>query len=255
MIGDKIRKLIEYPARKKIRDQGFRIKYLEGVLDYLVADDDNYWLYKNRTERMDANQTIFEEMRRSFHLQRYRFACGYVQDKIVTDVACGTGYGSHILKLEGLAKSVTGMDIDEEAIGYATRKYSVDGVGFKVASADNTGEQASSYDAIISFETIEHVPDDEALIEEYFRLLKPAGLLICSTPNNWPVDISEHHLRTYDLNALTRLIEKKFIINKVYNQNSGSNYYYNHNQPAGIVETVEDNSEFAECFILVCQRK
>ena len=255
MFIDKIKKLAEYPSRKRIRELEYKINSQQEFLDLLISDHDYYWLYKNRMERMDANSIIFDETRKEFHLQRYRFASKYIKGEKVADIACGTGYGTRILSQDGKAIAVKGIDIDNEAIEYAIRKYSNAGLTFKTASADNTGEDSESFDAIISFETIEHVPDDVTLVKEFSRILKPGGLLICSTPNNWPIDVSQHHLRTYDLNTISSLLKNKFNIEKTFNQNSGTDYFYNHNQPPGIVETDKDNFELAECYILVCRRK
>jgi hypothetical protein len=46
------------------------------------------------------------------HLDRYRWACRYVQVKSVPDVSCGCGYGSYLVAIEGNANQVTGLDID-----------------------------------------------------------------------------------------------------------------------------------------------
>ena len=43
------------------------------------------------------------------HIARYEFAQKYVKDKNVIDVACGSGYGSRILK-EGGANKIIGID-------------------------------------------------------------------------------------------------------------------------------------------------
>jgi len=150
---------------------------------------------------------------------------------------------------------VAGFDIDELAIKYADKKHGIHGVRFRTASADDTREPSGFYDAVISFETIEHVADDVAMLDEFARILKPDGLLICSTPNAWPIDLSQHHLRTYDKKAICEVLGRNFSVVKIYNQNSGSDFYYNHGQPAGIVETDESNYLDAECYIIMCRRK
>jgi 2-polyprenyl-3-methyl-5-hydroxy-6-metoxy-1,4-benzoquinol methylase len=44
--------------------------------------------------------------------------------------------------------------------------------------------ETHSFDVIVSAEVIEHLENPRAIVREWFRLLKPEGLLIFSTPNN-----------------------------------------------------------------------
>ena len=69
------------------------------------------WLAKNRLERMDATLNMFDEKRREFHLDRYRFAAARVARQKVLDCACGTGYGVRLLCEQGRAALVIGVDI------------------------------------------------------------------------------------------------------------------------------------------------
>lgn len=54
------------------------------------------------------------------HLYRYIFAKEFIKDKVVLDVACGTGYGTEFLN-ENKAKIVIGADISFETISYAKK--------------------------------------------------------------------------------------------------------------------------------------
>lgn len=118
------------------------------------------------------------------HLDRYRFSAEYVEGKRVLDVACGSGYGTHLLAERG-AKEVCGVDISKEAIEYAKEKYVHEAVSFHSASAAELPFQDDVFDVIVSFETIEHLPDDvrAAYLAEMQRVLAPGGVVIISTPN------------------------------------------------------------------------
>jgi hypothetical protein len=72
----------------------------------------------HRLERMDATVDIFDDKRREFHLDRYRFAADECRENRYW-IAPGTGYGARLLLEQGLAKSVIGVDIDAQAIQYA----------------------------------------------------------------------------------------------------------------------------------------
>jgi 2-polyprenyl-3-methyl-5-hydroxy-6-metoxy-1,4-benzoquinol methylase len=147
---------------------------------------------------------------------------------------------------------VTGVDIDSGAVGYATRRHCPEGVSFVCASGDATPLKDQSVDVVVSFETIEHLPSDVSLLQEFHRILRPDGLLICSTPNNWP--LTEHHLRRYDLRSFDAVLRRWFTDLRYFNQNSGSAWPYNRGQAAGICETSPENQHLAECFIGVGRR-
>ena len=116
------------------------------------------------------------------HLHRYKFAAEFVKDKIVLDLACGEGYGSFLMA--DTAKKVVGVDIDKETIEHALLKYRKDNLEFVAGSMTDIplpGEKL--FDVIICFEAIEHIKEQEQLIEEVKRLLRDDGIFIISTPN------------------------------------------------------------------------
>ena len=115
------------------------------------------------------------------HEDRYRFAAAYVKGKSVVDVACGVGIGSQVL-LDAGALRVTGIDIDHAALEYARAEYKA--CNFIACDAQRLLLDEESVDVIVSFETIEHIPDPLGFLKECRRVLKPGGTFICSTPNH-----------------------------------------------------------------------
>ena len=241
--------------RNQIQNLRERLDRMEAMWEYCISDPEIKWLYQNRSERMDPTIPVFDPGRAEFHLDRYRFASARIEEMHVADIACGTGYGSELLKKQGRAATVTGVDICPDAINYAIKKHSPEGVRFLCASGAETGLESDSLDAIASFETIEHVDCDSKLLGEFARILKPGGLLICSTPNMWPLDIAPHHVRVYDRALFAGILEEHFESIEMYNQNSGTDFQFNRGQSRGIVPTTEDNHELAECFLAVAKRR
>lgn len=215
----------------------------------------NRWLMENSAERMDANRIdIFNEGRACFHRDRYVKAGEYVKDKIVLDAACGTGYGSQILKKFG-AKEVVGLDLCSNAINYA-KKYSESGVSFLSGDVSCLPFENNYFDIYVSFETIEHVDKELELLLEAKRVLKTGGLYIVSTPNNWGLgEKAPYHVRDYDYYLLLTRLSEFFMPVKLYNQNSGMmERFYNHKQERGFIETNESNLMLAECFFGVFKK-
>jgi SAM-dependent methyltransferase len=118
------------------------------------------------------------------HWNRYLFARQFVKDKIVLDIACGEGYGSFLLS--NIAGQVIGIDIDQETINFANNKYVRNNLKFKVGSATHLSLlQNNFFDVIVSYETIEHIAEDDQnlFLQEVKRTLKHDGIFIVSTPN------------------------------------------------------------------------
>lgn len=119
------------------------------------------------------------------HYHRYLLATSLSTGKHVLDVACGEGYGSHMLSQ--VAASVTAVDVDRETLVSAARKYgAVPRLAFACGDASRLPLADDSVDAIVCFETLEHLPDHRAFVGELRRVLRPTGLLVISSPNRTP---------------------------------------------------------------------
>jgi len=250
-IGDALRFIQN--QRRQIEQLRQRVSQLENVLEHCWGSEEGLWLWRNRSERMDPAVPIFDPLRSAFHLARYEFASGYSRERKVCDVACGTGYGAALLAQRGKALSVDGFDCCPLTIHYANQKYGSARVRFSVGEAERLPVADGSYQLLTSFETIEHVPQPAEVIAEFARVLQPDGILICSTPNLWPLEIAPHHLHVFSRETFVELLETRFKVCSLFNQNSGTDWPYNHGQPAGHVPTTNENFQLAECFIAVCE--
>ncbi|MGM8216649.1 class I SAM-dependent methyltransferase [Bacillaceae bacterium W0354] len=119
------------------------------------------------------------------HIARYQFALPYMTGRIL-DLSCGSGYGTHLIakKCKERIEEVIGIDIDPEIITYAKGEYYHPKSTFIVADATDLSlvNDIGQFDCIVSFETIEHIDDEQAILNNYNHLLKPGGILIVSTP-------------------------------------------------------------------------
>lgn len=117
------------------------------------------------------------------HLHRYLLACELAADKIVLDIACGDGYGSAMLAKH--AVEVIGVDIDSPTVERARSKYKANNLRFLQGSATVIPMGDSSVDLVVSFETIEHLTEQESMLCEIHRVLRPSGMLLISSPDKY----------------------------------------------------------------------
>ena len=139
------------------------------------------------------------------HLARYRFASQFVTDGRVLDCACGVGYGSALLaEAEEGPSQVLGVDIDPKAVAYAQEKFSAANLEYRQGDGC-LFDDPEQFDTIVSLETVEHVPDPIALLENFARLLKPGGHLIASVPVTPSVDVNPYHLHDFTTKSFRHL--------------------------------------------------
>ena len=116
------------------------------------------------------------------HWHRYHFAARWARGRKVLDVACGEGYGAALLARH--AAHVTGVDLAAEAIAHARRTYAgLANAEFVEAPCTRLPLADASFDVVVSFETLEHIAEQEAFLAEAARVLKPEGVLLLSCPN------------------------------------------------------------------------
>ena len=90
------------------------------------------------------------------HYKRYCFARDRLKSsEIVLDCACGCGYGSSVLAQS--AGKVIGIDLEPNGINFASKVFRKDNLQFIAQDAQNLTIN-ETFDALITFETIEHIP-------------------------------------------------------------------------------------------------
>lgn len=136
------------------------------------------------------------------HLHRYLFACNLAAGKCVLDIASGEGYGSAMLAKT--AHKVVGVDLCPEAVSHAQVHYKSGNLEFRLGSCLSIPLDDSSVDLVVSFETIEHINEHEAMILEFKRVLRSGGLLIMSSPDKLEYSTKPNFVNKYHCKELYR---------------------------------------------------
>jgi 2-polyprenyl-3-methyl-5-hydroxy-6-metoxy-1,4-benzoquinol methylase len=127
---------------------------------------------------------FYKTPRRWLHsLSYYKFAAKMIgKGKKVLDFGCSEGLGTYLLSQEcGFAK---GIDFDEEAIATAQNNFQGKNIEFVQEDFLQTSSK-DSWDAITSFDVIEHIMPDRAnlFFERIQEKVSPHGITIIGTPS------------------------------------------------------------------------
>lgn len=162
----------------------------------------------NAGERLylGATKTLPESIKD--HFDRYEFAKKYLKpDFVVLDAACGTGYGSEILARS--VKKVVGLEISDHALDWGRKHHQRENVELRKADLNKKLDFSDNYfDAIVSFETLEHVANQDNLLSEFKRVLRPGGVLIISSPDRDIITTKGGAQNEYHINELSK---KEFV--------------------------------------------
>lgn len=128
----------------------------------------------------------------------------------VLEVGCGEGRGVEVL-LEH-ATSYLGIDKIGEVVEKLQAKYPT--VSFEKAIIPPFSNlKDNTFDTVVSFQVIEHIENDRLFLEEIYRVLKPGGKAIISTPNiNHTLSRNPWHIREYKPGELKSICGQIFDI-------------------------------------------
>ncbi len=98
------------------------------------------------------------------------------------DIGCGRGTLTDWIASHTVGR-VVGADFASVAVDHARAHYSRANLSFEIQDIEAISHPTESFDAVVSCETIEHVPDPAKAVREVARVLRPGGVLFLTTPN------------------------------------------------------------------------
>lgn len=162
---------------------------------------------------------------REDHLQRYKFADSLInkEHSIITDAACGVGYGSYLLAKNANSNIIQSLDISTDALTHAKEHFNNSKIKFIQKNLEKDSFNIEKSDYFISFETIEHLNEYEQFIEKIYDNLKEGGIFIGSTPNEEIMPFVQqtflYHVRHfYEVDIKKILLKSGFKNIKFYQQ-------------------------------------
>jgi SAM-dependent methyltransferase len=126
----------------------------------------------------------------------------------------GSGNGSLVVTLARRGYRVEGMDLSPASVAYNRRV--IQALGLAGRAAVRVGDVVrlpypdQCFDGLTSGEVLEHLPDDQRAVREFYRVLRPGGVCVVTVPLGralGPLDRWAGHQRRYDREGLRELFE------------------------------------------------
>lgn len=140
-------------------------------------------------------------------LKAYYIAEPFIQGDLL-EIGCGEGRGIRLLKDK--TSSYTALDKIESVIEQLSKEYpDVKFIQDNIPPLNKLED--NSFDVVITFQVIEHIKQDKQFLEEIYRVLKPGGKALISTPNiKKTLSRNPWHIREYTADQLTKLAQSIF---------------------------------------------
>lgn len=118
-------------------------------------------------------------------VSRRRFALEMLETRVspgssVLDIGCGTGHLAGELMQRGYA--AWGVDLSDAMVEYARQHYDPD--RFRVGDIEHIPFPDNTFDAVVCLGVMEYLEKDETALREMWRVLKPGGHAVITTPNS-----------------------------------------------------------------------
>lgn len=109
----------------------------------------------------------------------------YVKEGKIIELASGLSYFLQMVKKKYPKSEVWGIDFSVVAKERMSKEESTpeESVNYVLGDALNTPFKDNYFDSVISGEFIEHLEKPQELIDEMYRICKPRGIMILSTPH------------------------------------------------------------------------
>lgn len=149
----------------------------------------------------------------SYFRRKIAFLQTILPGKKVLEIGSSYGYFLEEAKRAGL--DVLGIDISREAAERAAKE----GLPSRATDLFQAKFPSRSFDGVVGFHLIEHIADPLAFAREIYRIIKPGGVILFSTPReggylsyltgkNWRNYRHQEHLYFFSKETMTLLLEK-----------------------------------------------
>jgi len=130
-----------------------------------------------------------------------------VRGKRILDIGCGVGYFLYLNKQQG--REVCGIEINKEIVEIGSKSFG--NLNIHIADLDDIGNFSQNVDCISAIDVVEHIENDEEVLDKIFHALPDNGRLILVVPALPQLygqrDKKAGHYRRYSRNVLKAKLE------------------------------------------------
>lgn len=102
---------------------------------------------------------------------------------MLLEIGAASGDFLHLLQDSGY--DVYGVELSKRAAEQAARNYQLD---LSVGTLEDASFPADSFEYIVMYHVLEHLPDPRATLQEAYRILRPGGHILVEVPNVQSID-------------------------------------------------------------------
>ncbi len=125
----------------------------------------------------------------------------------VLEIGTGSGYGVDIIAPH--CDTFITIDKHRSPVVDHIKQENVTFLEMKVPPLQQIEDESVDY--VVSFQVIEHIPKDQALVKEIHRILRKGGEFIVSTPNRkMSLTRNPWHVREYTIEEFKKLLSEDF---------------------------------------------
>jgi len=161
---------------------------------------------KYRTDFSEKNKEMYDKSSREIKAKKIISVLSHhlndTSNLTLLDIGCSTGIMTKQFAL--FFETVVGLDVDEEAVKFATNNYSDENLTFISKSTEDAEIEENTFDVVVLSHVIQMIPDVQSLMFEVSRVLKPGGICYFAVGNRLSLRDPQYKL------PFISLLPKKF---------------------------------------------